>query len=918
MPEPLYSAHRSRSTMDSHLVLLLALLLSLVAAQSCPASTAPLRGGVTCQFDQLCTGYDQNAFCYRGFCCSEQNFGVGQCGFRQFKINGFCYSVASHLQRCDLSEQCSFSGGLCLSNVCRCSPGLVFANNQCQLDPSIVPTPMNRELPSALPGNCYSISGVNGPCIYDAQCQEPGNNQLFCQRGFCQYRTSGYATCQVARMQPEIVNGIVKNCLREYCSSGYRCEYNRNFNGGQYICCGSSSSAFFGVVKMYPGTSMPLQCHAVNSCTFVDFPHCVFSSRYGYNRRRSVATPLSPPGGQRRECEAMTDLDDTPEMVIRRRKSAKEAVDPEESELENSPQPKAPIPLSSREGSPRVCKQSKGNRSVKLEEPLEIDVGVRGAETEPTEPSEKPSGEAPIGIFDFVWKELTRGYNLEKDSSRYTEKTRKVCAFLWIPYELECFLFFGFLQCVDAFCHLITFLPIRLFMAFVGFVTGRRSWTPAVTCDFIKLLIVVTTAYMTQYFVDTSMIYHIVRGQSVIKLYICYNMLEVADKLFSSFGQDILDSCFWKAATCLNVAFNSQNQALLAIMLSNNFVELKGSVFKKLGKPNLFQMSCSDVRERFHILVLLVVVVMRNMMAVNWNFEHLIEMLPDLVCVICGELGVDWLKHAFITKFNEINAKVYEDFTTTIAFDVVRGHDEGAYSDYSDQVSRRMGFIPIPLTVVLIRVIGQSINMEGRVTVFLFVLTWILILTVKILNGIVIYGQACNHVKRYRNLQAQAEFDVYRRRMVTKKSKSVPNSPRMSLIDFSDVLHQPGPSKGFTISDVITQWDELSRSAAEIGQKEDHKEQMVVEGLLSAEPPSPAPRRTQSMIFVQNRHTRDKSLPPSTAIPEGEEREDSVESQKENVTQLSPKRKVPTIECESLTDIQAYTMLGKEADGIQS
>ena len=31
--------------------------------------------------------------------------------------------------------------------------------------------------------------------------------------------------------------------------------------------------------------------------------------------------------------------------------------------------------------------------------------------------------------------------------------------------------------------------------------------------------------------------YHVVRGQAVIKLYIFYNMLEVADKLLSSFGQ---------------------------------------------------------------------------------------------------------------------------------------------------------------------------------------------------------------------------------------------------------------------------------------------------------------------------------------------------------------------------------------------
>ena len=46
-------------------------------------------------------------------------------------------------------------------------------------------------------------------------------------------------------------------------------------------------------------------------------------------------------------------------------------------------------------------------------------------------------------------------------------------------------------------------------------------------------------------------------------------------------------------ATTLSVAINSYNNALITIMVSNNFVELKGSVFKKFETNNLFQMSCS-------------------------------------------------------------------------------------------------------------------------------------------------------------------------------------------------------------------------------------------------------------------------------------------------------------------------------------
>jgi hypothetical protein len=51
-------------------------------------------------------------------------------------------------------------------------------------------------------------------------------------------------------------------------------------------------------------------------------------------------------------------------------------------------------------------------------------------------------------------------------------------------------------------------------------------------------------------------------------------------------------------------------------------VELKGSVFKKFEKNNLFQMSCSDVRERFHLMFLLAIVVIRNLTEFAWNLGN--------------------------------------------------------------------------------------------------------------------------------------------------------------------------------------------------------------------------------------------------------------------------------------------------------
>jgi hypothetical protein len=51
---------------------------------------------------------------------------------------------------------------------------------------------------------------------------------------------------------------------------------------------------------------------------------------------------------------------------------------------------------------------------------------------------------------------------------------------------------------------------------------------------------------------------------------------------------------FFQVVT-LNVAVNSYSNALLSLLLSNQFVEIKGTVFKKFEKENLFQMSCAGI-----------------------------------------------------------------------------------------------------------------------------------------------------------------------------------------------------------------------------------------------------------------------------------------------------------------------------------
>ena len=229
---------------------------------------------------------------------------------------------------------------------------------------------------------------------------------------------------------------------------------------------------------------------------------------------------------------------------------------------------------------------------------------------------------------------------------------------------------------------------------------------------------------------DASRMYHFIRAQSAIKLYVIYNILEVGDRLLSAIGQDILE-CLFSSETLsrnpsgrskillplgmfclalgynclhsialyyqvitLNVAVNSYSNALLTLLLSNQFVEVKSTVFKRFEKDNLFQLTCADIVERFQLWIMLLIIGMRNVVEVGGLsipgaglddglgdastsaglrnssvLPHSFTVLPSwlqsgevlspFLIVIGSEMLVDSIKHAYVTKFNNIKPKFY-------------------------------------------------------------------------------------------------------------------------------------------------------------------------------------------------------------------------------------------------------------------
>lgn len=318
-----------------------------------------------------------------------------------------------------------------------------------------------------------------------------------------------------------------------------------------------------------------------------------------------------------------------------------------------------------------------------------------------------------------------------------TQANRTVKNFLTVPRHLERLLFFGLLICLDTFLYVPTFLPLRILGGICTFLRrlgrGRRRCSMTLAYDGMCGLMLIVCLGALQ-FVQLSRVYHYIRGQSMIKLYVLIGMVEIFDKLMCSFGQDALDSLYWSITcskkrrtlmifiimcvqitihslllfvhiTTLTVAVNSSDQALLTLLISNNFAEIKSAVFKKFDKQNLFQLSCHDIVERFKLILFLAMIMLLNISHAG-DDNLLAQFFNIAMLVFGGEVLADWIKHAFITKFNQILPAVYDEYAIILARDITScGKDGNSVIDHTHTVARRLAFSTLPLSCVALRFI---------------------------------------------------------------------------------------------------------------------------------------------------------------------------------------------------------------------
>jgi hypothetical protein len=85
---------------------------------------------------------------------------------------------------------------------------------------------------------------------------------------------------------------------------------------------------------------------------------------------------------------------------------------------------------------------------------------------------------------------------------------------------------------LDSFLYTFTILPIRFCLAFTQLVSNlfRQSappLPPSQKADLIRALLLAISLLILNPLTDASKIYHAIRGQDTIKLYVIFNALEV-------------------------------------------------------------------------------------------------------------------------------------------------------------------------------------------------------------------------------------------------------------------------------------------------------------------------------------------------------------------------------------------------------
>ncbi|XP_952435.1 uncharacterized protein TA12325 [Theileria annulata] len=387
-----------------------------------------------------------------------------------------------------------------------------------------------------------------------------------------------------------------------------------------------------------------------------------------------------------------------------------------------------------------------------------------------------------------------------------------------------------------------------------------RSITLSEVCGCVRFFVLLASVYIFS-FIDTSKVYHNIKAQPIMKLYVLFNMLEICERLCRSFSRDIMDSlvkttinifiiqftnnngtstqmrlprsdsqqfcnngknllnlftsntqnqinksikrslsrenkgsvhtiktesvlngcrnyvdgfnvyykfvflyCFvvltitfhafihLVRVLILNIGINSPEYTMFLVLITNNFAEIKSSVFKKHTHLSLFIIFASDAVERCH-LVLDGLLVFFKMSTSRRNLKSYISVFTWLFLVYGIEVMIDLVKHSYIIKFNKLLSETFETYDSVLIADTLLSRSlynlrkltfcklkvpcKCSFS-FSHISSRRLGFISTPIVTLIISTIPKmGFYISPRILI-IFLFSWVSLVFAKITTSILL------------------------------------------------------------------------------------------------------------------------------------------------------------------------------------
>ncbi|XP_022734103.1 protein POLLEN DEFECTIVE IN GUIDANCE 1-like isoform X2 [Durio zibethinus] len=374
----------------------------------------------------------------------------------------------------------------------------------------------------------------------------------------------------------------------------------------------------------------------------------------------------------------------------------------------------------------------------------------------------------------YFLEEMNNGNSLRSTTTLGSEKGRERVydTIFRLPWRCEVLIDVGFFVCFDSFLSLLTIMPTRILITLWRLLTTSSRGLLQQSCVILAVLL-----------------YWPVESFSWSE--------QIFDKLCQSFGGDVLETLFNSAeglANCsqekmrfwirrfvsdqaLAMAFSilhsfillaqaitlstcivAHNNALFALLVSNNFAEIKSNVFKRFSKDNIHRLVYSDSVERFHISAFLLFVLAQNILEAEgpWFKSFLLNALVVFFC----ETLIDIIKHSFLAKFNDMKPIAYSEFLEDLCKQTLNIQTQDS--------KKNLTFVPLAPACVVIRVLTPvyaahlpygPLPWRFFWILLLISMTYVMLTSLKVMIGMGLQKHATWYVNRCRRGKQHPHFD---------------------------------------------------------------------------------------------------------------------------------------------------------------